>query len=93
MTLDQIVLMLADRKLLIRRTRQVDAIAAASLASKDGFIKGRSVDGKVIYARIEGKSLASKLIEQAKQRKMDEEKRTREEQSVKPKSRRRRGAR
>ena len=71
MTLDQIWFRLCDADLLKKdssdRTSKKKPLDAVSQLpqSKDGMIKGRAVDGTPIQARIKGKSLARRLMEEA----------------------------
>jgi hypothetical protein len=71
MTLDQVLMLLCDRKLLRAGTNRaipMDATQSMKLTNPDGTIKGRAADGTPIKARIGGTSVASRLIaqEQAK---------------------------
>ena len=66
MTLDQIIMMLVDRKNLRRRsnvrTSKINPLAITGMA-KDGVIMGRAKDGTLIKGRIRGKSVARQLME------------------------------
>lgn len=81
MTLDNIYLLLTDRKLLRAgnkaRTVSMDALGATSLANKDGLIKGRTADGQQFYAKIGGQSLASRLIAAEKEKTTKQKRRER----------------
>lgn len=64
MTLDQVLMLLTDRKLLQRRQRTVPAAMVAAIAAgPGGVIKGRAADGTPIQGKIGGKSLARQLME------------------------------
>ena len=76
MTLDSIMCLLADRKLLEARSGRSGGVsaepvaAAASLkADDDGMLQGIAADGTPIKARIVGKSLARKLMEEEEAKK------------------------
>lgn len=70
MTLDQIWFRLCDIKLLKEETGErtekmgSDVAAGSIKADKDGFIKGRAADGTPIKAKIGGKSLARRMLEE-----------------------------
>jgi len=83
MTLDQVFMMLVDRKNLQGRRKDIDALAAISSlpTESDGTVKGRSADDKVMHAKILGKSRARQLMEAARER---------EQAAKQPRSRRRR---
>ena len=77
MTIDQILMRLTDKKLLEGKGKRGQAMlpmAAAALANKEGFIKGRAADGTPIKGRIAGKSLAKQLAEKAVARRAAEQK-------------------
>jgi ribosomal protein S6E (S10) len=63
MTLDQILMLMTDRKFLLNRKNTVDPMQATSMADEDGVIKGRAADGTPIKGRIAGKSKARMLME------------------------------
>ncbi len=65
MTLDQVLMLLTDRKLLLNRKRRKDPLAVKP--DKDGMIPGRAADGTPIRGRVTGKSKARRLME-AKER-------------------------
>lgn len=50
------------------RTKEMDSLAAASLADEAGLIRGRAADGTPMKARIAGKSKAQQLREAARAR-------------------------
>ena len=68
MTLDQVLMLLADPKVLRksgnRRTASMGVTEAAVVAGTDGTVKGRAADGTPITGRIGGKSLARQLMDQ-----------------------------
>ena len=69
MTLDQIYMLLTDRKNLRgsgKRTQKSSPLHLTGMAAKDGRIKGRAADGSPMLARIGGKSLARKLMDEMK---------------------------
>jgi len=75
-TLDQVLMMLADRKLLRAKMdknkgagRKTSPAAVAASAGKDGMIRGRAADGTPILGRVVGKSKARQLMEAAQERK------------------------
>ena len=75
MSLDQVFMLLTDRKYLKsndKRSKKLLPLAAASLADKNGYIKGRSSDGSPIKGRITGKSLARQLMEKQEAKKKEE---------------------
>lgn len=63
MTLDEIFMALADRKMLTKRRKIFDPLQAAQLADKDGLLKGRAADGTPIVGRVAGKSKARQLMD------------------------------
>jgi len=66
MTPDQVYFRLCDKRLLKRTKGVRKAVrASAEIVSDDGIVKGRSVDGTEIKAklRVGGKSLARRLME------------------------------
>ena len=65
MTLDSIVMLLTDRKLLrISGKRRITTMPSLQVKpDKDGFAKGRAADGTPIKAKIGGKSLAQRIAE------------------------------
>ena len=68
MTLDQVLMALADRKVLKARQRRggwtkAEPLAVAARADKDGLVAGRAADGTPIKGRIGGKSVARQLME------------------------------
>lgn len=69
MTVDQIFMLLADKKCLRKkgsvRTSNIPSMQAASFSDTDGLIKGRAADGTKIKGVVHGQSLASKLAEQS----------------------------
>ncbi len=72
LTLDQIMCLLADRKLLLSKSGgtggvRTDPLAAASSLKADekGLHQGRAADGTPIKAKISGKSVARRLMEEA----------------------------
>ena len=66
MSLDQVMLMLADRKFLKDRKKRMDPKATVMLpTSEDGLLVGRATDGSVIRRKVFGKSYARRLMEQA----------------------------
>ena len=75
MTLDQIWFRLCDLDILKNpvgeRTQTRGSLVAASeiKPDKDGLVKGRTADNKPIKARIGGKSLARRLMEEEEERK------------------------
>ena len=75
MSLDQVFMMLTDRKYLRNskgRSLKMDPLQAATLSKDDdGMIKGRAADGTPIKARIAGKSLAKQMMEKAEQKKKE----------------------
>jgi hypothetical protein len=66
MTLDQIYLLICDKKILRGGSERTAKMAPvdAFRNSKDGTMRGRTADGTPFTARHGGKSLAAKLIEQ-----------------------------
>ena len=81
MTLDQIYMLLTDREILKSqgvRTRSLSPSESNKLlADKDGFVKGRSADGTPMKAVIGGESVVKRLKREAKERKDQEQKKTR----------------
>lgn len=69
LTLDQIFMLLGDRKVLRaggkRRTMKAEAVKTTD----DGHVMGRDKDGKPIKGRIAGKSLARQLMEKEEAKK------------------------
>ena len=80
-------MLLADKKSLMNRTDTLQPMQAASLADKDGVIKGRAADGTPITGRIAGKSKARQMIEKLEAERQEKSK----AEQPKPKRRRRRG--
>ena len=65
MSLDQVLMLLTDRKQLLNRKKTIPSMEAVHLATKDGNILGRAADGTQIVGRIAGKSKARMLMEAA----------------------------
>lgn len=77
MTLDQIMFRLCDLDFLrARSNRPVELSTHATIqtlkADEEGLYKGRAVDGSRIRAKIGGKSLARRLMEEESKRKMED---------------------
>jgi len=82
LTLDQVFMLLCDRKLLMNRQKGFSADEVAGIGIKnDGMIKGRDAEGNPIVGKIVGKSKARMLMEAAAER-------NKKELSQKPKRRR-----
>lgn len=77
LTIDQVLMMFADRKLLADRKTTFDARSATSLRDEEGLIRGFAEDGTPMRGRIVGKSLARKLTEEAEAKTMSVPKPTR----------------
>ena len=81
--MDQVLLMLADRKVLKakqgkRKGMETAGLAMAAKADEDGLIAGRAADGTPIKGMWKGKSVARQLMEkEAEKRKKQERKRRR----------------
>lgn len=90
MTLDQIFMLMADKKILRgakkRREMFVGGGSAGLKPDSDGFVKGRAADGTPIKARIGGQSKAARLRAEAEAAKKAEA-----ESAKKRRRRRRRG--
>lgn len=73
MTLDNVLMLLTDRKILKakegRRGKKIMPLAASVMAGKDGMIKGRAADGSEIRGKITGKSKARQLMEAEEKKK------------------------
>ena len=65
MTLDQVLMLMTDRKQLLNRKKTIPSLEAVNFAGKDGKIHGRAADGTEIVGRIAGKSKARQLMEAA----------------------------
>jgi hypothetical protein len=76
MTLDQVLMLMADRKHLLNRKKGVAALEAVNLADKDGKIHGRAADGTAIVGKIAGKSKARMLMEEKAARELTAKKPT-----------------
>ena len=63
MTLDQILMLFCKRDHLLNRKQRMDPMAAMSMTSKDGTLRGRAGDGTLIKGRIAGKSKARQIRE------------------------------
>lgn len=75
MTLDQIFMLLADKKLLRKgKGRVVKAEAFEATPDEDGYIKGRDKDGNPMKAKIGGESLASRLAREHAEEQKEKEK-------------------
>ncbi len=76
MSLDQIFMLLTDRSILkskgIRTKSYTPSETTALIADKDGYLKGRAANGTPIKAKMEGKSVARRLREEAEERKRKE---------------------
>lgn len=72
MTPDQIYHKMCDRNVLkMKQGRRTAAASAGGIsADKDGYVRGRDADGNPIRAkiRVDGKSLAARLNEEAAER-------------------------
>ena len=78
LTLDQVFMLLTDRKMLLKRTSNLSALqAGSSLADKEGMIAGRAADGTPIKGRISGVSKARQMAEAAAKSKKTKTKRGR----------------
>ncbi len=79
MTLDQVFMVFAERKLLRgrgSRTQKMASLAApGAIADKDGRIRGVAADGSRIEGRIGGKSKARMLMEQEQKKKRKDKRR------------------
>ena len=77
LTLDEVMMLLTDRKLLQdgkgHRKQQMSA-TTASMMAEDGKLRGRDKDGNPMVARIAGVSKARRLMEAAKARREAEQK-------------------
>lgn len=69
MTLDEILMLMTDRKLLLNRRKMMAPLQAADMTGEDGTIRGRAADGTAIKGRIAGKSKARMLMEQLQKEK------------------------
>jgi len=79
LTLDQIYMLLVDRKVLLAKSRKGGGVKRSPIdvlatAETDGKIRGRAADGTPIKGRVGGKSLARQLME-AEQRKVEKKER------------------
>lgn len=79
MTLDQIYMLLCDKKMLRKGAKRLVSMGAleAVSKSKDGTMKGRAADGTVFTAKVGGESVASQLIEAENEKRREEAKRER----------------
>ena len=68
MTVDQVLMLMADRKMLKHRTKQIESLQMAQLANARGEIRGVAADGTEMRAHIRGKSKARALMEAAQAR-------------------------
>ena len=66
MSIDQALFLLADRKTMKGRKGTMTTKDAFALVDKDGYAKGRDAEGKPMRAKLGGRSLASRLIEEAR---------------------------
>jgi len=71
-TLDQVFMVLADRKAMATRRKEFEPLAAVPMGDKSGMIKGRAADGTPIAAKIGGKSLARRMMEAKAEREAKE---------------------
>ncbi len=65
MTIDEILMLLCDRKQLMNRSKSMSSAEAGVFADEHGNVKGRAADGTPIIGRIAGKSVARQLMEDA----------------------------
>lgn len=72
MTLDQVLMRLTNRSILLNRTNSIHPYNAVSMADSQRQMRGIDGDGKPINARIAGKSKARQLMEAAEARKKAE---------------------
>jgi len=73
LTLDQVLMLLTDRKILANRNKPLSSSEAGyTLANKDGYVRARDVKGNPIMLRAGGKSKARQLIEAERARKAAE---------------------
>jgi len=63
MTLDNIFMLLSDKKVLRKSVKRRSVKGAVPQIEKDGTVRGRAEDGTEIRGRIAGKSLARQLME------------------------------
>lgn len=87
MTLDQVFMMLSDRKTMSGRSRKMSASEVKR--GPDGKVKGRAADGTTITGVIRGKSLARQLMEEEEARRIAEESKGKEPVTAGRRSRRR----
>ena len=68
LTLDQVFMLLVDKDNLRSSSYAIKSVSSleAMNLSKDGKIKGRTGDGKLIEAKVVGQSLCSRLNEEAR---------------------------
>jgi len=63
MTVDQIMMLMADKKVLLgKRTRSITPMVASTMASEEGLIRGRDRDGNPIIGKFRGVSKARELM-------------------------------
>lgn len=67
MTLDNIFMLLSNKKILRRSVKRRLVKGGMPLVEKDGTVRGRAEDGTEIRGRIAGKSLARQLMESENQ--------------------------
>ncbi len=71
MTLDNIFMIFADKKILRKSTKRRTTTSIAPAIAKDGTAKGRAEDGTLIKGRVGGKSLARQLMEEEEKKKLE----------------------
>lgn len=78
LTIDQVLMLLTDRKILQgKRTEVMDTVVAPTLTNEEGLIRGRDRDGNPIVGRVQGVSKARALMNAEKQKQRRQERRDR----------------
>ncbi len=80
MTLDQVLFLLADKKMLTKNKddQRTESVNPGTLKKgKDGKVAGRAADGTPIRGRVGGKSVVRQLMEKEEKRKRREKNRKR----------------
>ena len=78
LTIDQVLMLLTDRKLLCNRSKTLSSLEAVNAVStEDGYICARDVKGNLIRGRVRGKSKARELMEAEAKKKGEENRKLR----------------
>jgi len=83
LTIDQVLMLLTDRKLLCNRSKSLSSLEVMStVGTKDGRICARDVNDNLIQGQIRGKSKARELMEAEAKRKGEKSRKPRRSRRI-----------